>query len=84
RVTTPKLATRAKGAGDVLAALFLGRFLEADDAGAALGQAVSSVFGLIAAAGNAPTSKQARDLPLVAGRAEITDPGTRFLAEPLD
>ena len=84
RVTTSKLATRAKGAGDVLAALFLGRFLEAGDAGAALGQVVSSVFGLIAAAGNAPTSKQARDLPLVTGRAEITDPATRFLAEPLD
>ncbi|MBI3113906.1 MAG: pyridoxal kinase PdxY [Rhodospirillales bacterium] len=84
RVTTPKLATRAKGAGDVLAALFLGRYLEAGDAGAALEQAVSSVFGLIAAMGNTLGGEQARDLPLVASRVEITDPATRFLAEPLD
>lgn len=84
RVTTPKLTTRAKGAGDVLAALFLGRYLEAGDAGAALEQAVSSVFGLIAAMGNTLGGEQARDLPLVASRVEITDPATRFLAEPLD
>ena len=84
RVTTPKLATRAKGTGDVLAALFLGRYLEAGDAGAALGQAVSSVFGLIAAVGNTLGGEQTRDLPMVASRAEITDPATRFLAKPLD
>ncbi|MBI1985289.1 MAG: pyridoxal kinase PdxY [Rhodospirillales bacterium] len=84
RVTTPKLTTRAKGAGDVLAALFLGRYLEAGDAGAALEQAVSSVFGLITAVGNTLGGEQARDLPMVASRVEITDPATRFLAEPLD
>lgn len=84
RVTTPKLTTMAKGAGDVLAALFLGHYLKGGDAGAALGQAVSSVFGLIAATCKFPGGGHSRDLPLVAGRDQITDPGTRFLAEPLD
>ena len=76
RVTTPKLASRAKGAGDVLAALFLAHTLKGGDAGAALDLAVSSVFGLIAAAG-----PEALDLPVVAAAAQITRPGTRFHAE---
>lgn len=84
RVTTPRLATAAKGAGDVLAALFLGRYLATGDAAAALAQAVSSVFGLVAAAGTSRGGGRSRDLPLIAARAEITDPGTRFPAESVD
>lgn len=84
KVTTPRLASRAKGAGDVLAALFVGHTVKGADAGAALELAVSSVFGLIAAAGGSSDGEPARDLPLVAARAEITQPSTRFYAERLD
>jgi len=83
QVTTPRLASRAKGAGDVLAALFVGHTVKGADAGAALGLAVSSVFGLIAAGGSSD-GEPARDLPLVAARAEIDQPSTRFYAERLD
>ena len=45
---TPSLATRVKGAGDVLAALWLGYVLSgANTAAAALGRAVSDVFSLL-------------------------------------
>jgi len=83
RVTTPKLASRAKGAGDVLAALFVGRYLKTGDVATALGLSVSSVFGLIAATGSIPGGGQSRDLALVINGREITQPATRFLAEPV-
>ena len=48
-VTTPKLAFAAKGAGDALAALFIGRYLDCGDVAQALAGEVSSVFGVIKA-----------------------------------
>ena len=84
RVTTPRLDTRAKGAGDLLAALFLGHYLGSGQAGQALARAVSSVYGLIARAGETGGGKPGLDLPLVAGRTEISGPATLFSAEPLD
>ncbi len=78
RVTTPRLASRAKGAGDMLAALFLAHTLDGGDAATALGRSVSTVFGVIAAAG-----AEAMDLPVVAARAEISSPGTRLYAKPV-
>lgn len=76
-VATPRLASAAKGAGDILAALFLGRYLEGGDVPDALSRAVSSVHGIIAAVGD-PT---ALDLPLVAAQGQIVAPGKRFAAQ---
>lgn len=79
QVTTPRLAVPAKGAGDAFAALFLGRYLAGGDVASALADAVSSVFGLIAAA----VRTGADELPLAAARAEIDAPGRRFPARRL-
>ncbi len=80
-MTTPRieLGQRADGAGDVLAALFLGHYLGRRDTAAALAAATSSVFGIIAAsrAGNH------RELPLVAAQSELAAPTRTFEAEAL-
>jgi pyridoxine kinase len=73
-VTTPKLALAAKGAGDALAALFLGRYLDCGDAADALAGAVSSVYAVI----EATAAAGARELLLVASQSEIAAPTRRF------
>ena len=73
-VTTPKLALAAKGAGDALAALFLGRYLDCGDAAEALAGAVSSVFAVI----EATAAAGARELLVVATQNEIAAPTRRF------
>ena len=73
-VTTPRLALAAKGAGDALAALFIGRYLDCGDAAEALAGAVSSVFGVI----EATVASGARELRLVAAQNEIAQPARRF------
>ena len=78
-VVTPRLATPVKGAGDVLAALWLGYILgDANTAVAALGSTVSDVFSLLERAADGllqelplPTYKPAQGAP-------------RFAAMPLD
>jgi pyridoxine kinase len=64
----------AKGAGDVLAALFLGRYLDCGDAADALAGAVSSVYAVI----EATAAAGARELLLVATQNEIAAPTRRF------
>ena len=78
-VTTPRLALRAKGAGDALAALFLGRYLECGDAAAALSGAVSSVYAVV----EATAAADAGELLLVAAQNEIAPPTRRFSARPV-
>ncbi len=73
-VTTPKLTLAAKGAGDVLAALFIGRYLDCGDAAQALAGAVSSVFAVV----EATAAAGARELQLVAAQNEIADPPRQF------
>jgi pyridoxine kinase len=80
-VTTPRieLGRRADGAGDLLAALFLGRYLGDGDIAAALAVAASSVFGVIEAAREGGH----RELPLVAAQSELIAPSRTFEAEAL-
>jgi pyridoxine kinase len=73
-VTTPRLALAAKGAGDTLSALFLGRYLDCGNAADALAGAVSSVFAVI----EATAAAGARELLLVANQDEIAAPTRRF------
>lgn len=76
-VETPVLDTEAFGAGDLFAALFVGRYLARPDVPRALSQAVSATFGIIAASGAAP------DLALVRAQAEIAKPSRSFAARRL-
>jgi pyridoxine kinase len=71
-VRTPEIECRAKGAGDLLAALWLGRYLISGDAVESLSLAVSSVFGLIRAADGGS------ELPLAAAQQEIVMPSQVF------
>ncbi len=80
-VTTPRieLGHRADGAGDLLAALFLGHYLGHRDPAAALEAATSSVFGIIEAA----RIGGHRELPLIAAQSELVAPTRTFDAEAL-
>lgn len=80
-VTTPRieLGRRPDGAGDLLAALFLGHYLGARDTGAALAAATSSVYGLIEAA----RIENSPELPLIAAQSELVAPSRTFEAEAL-
>lgn len=64
----PRLPHAASGAGDVLAALFLGRLALGETSDAAALKALRSVYALIAAAGDA------KDLPLVAHHEWLAAP----------
>ena len=77
RVTTPYLNTPAKGAGDLFAALFLGRYLMARSVPEALALAVASVFAVMRATADAG----APEMCLVAAQDAIVDPPERFPVE---
>ena len=74
-VTTPRLEAPMHGAGDLFAALFLGRYLLGRDLQNALSVAVSSAFGVCHATGGAP------DLALIEAQDEIVTPSRMFAAE---
>ena len=72
-VETPHLEAAGNGAGDMLAALLLGRLLQGSALADALAGAVSSTFGLIEA--GAPGEPA-----LVGAQERIVDPPGRFAA----
>ena len=80
QVATPKLALRAKGAGDMFTALFLGYFLRSGDAADALGRAASSAFAVI----EATVAADARELALIQAQDRMAEPTRRFTAECLE
>lgn len=67
--TTPRLERKAKGAGDLLAALFLSWQLSGAGWAAALGKATASVFGILKA-----TEPDALDMALIAAQEELVAP----------
>ncbi|MGE0746327.1 MAG: pyridoxal kinase PdxY [Rhodospirillales bacterium] len=69
---TPEIALpgRPDGAGDLFAALFLGRWLASRDAGAALAAATASVYGILART----AASGSRELEIVAAQEEIVAP----------
>jgi pyridoxine kinase len=75
-VTTPHLGAGARidGAGDLLAALWLARYLETRDPGAALSLAVSSTFAVI----EASVARGTRELALVDAQSQFVAPSRRF------
>lgn len=64
------LPGRPDGAGDLFAALFLGRWLASRDAGAALAAATASVYGILART----AATGSRELEIVAAQEEIVAP----------
>ena len=71
-VRTPKLATPANGAGDLAAALFFFHYLRSGSIAEALGNAISSVFGVLRATRGAP------EILLVEAQQELVAPSERF------
>lgn len=67
--TTPRLERKAKGAGDLLAALFLSWQLSGAGWADALGNATASVFGILEA-----TEPDALDMALIAAQGELAAP----------
>jgi len=76
-VATPRLPLSVNGAGDAVAALFLGHFLRTGEAGLALGATASSIFAILEATQRAGM----RELQLVAAQDELVAPRRRFAAE---
>ena len=79
RVITPRLAHAARGAGDLLAALFLGHRLDERPVADALARAVASVFAVI----EATVAAGADELRLVEAQQVLIDPPVVFAAERL-
>ena len=79
RLCTPLLPCdpRPNGAGDLLAALFLGHYLRARDAGHALEAAAAATFAVL----DATRTAGARELRLIAAQDEIVAPRRQFAAE---
>ena len=78
-VETPRLALTVNGAGDALAALFLGRYLETGTLPRALELATASIFAVLEATHRAG----AREIQLVAAQAALVDPPRRFPVQTL-
>jgi pyridoxine kinase len=68
-VHTPRLPVAAKGAGDILAAVFLARLLDQAPPADALAHAVAATYAVIAA-----TPQDSRELSLIAAQASLADP----------
>lgn len=79
RIVTPRLDAPANGAGDLLAALFLGHLLLGRDMVTALARAVSSVHVVIAAS----AGEGSRDLALIANADALVAPPRLFRPERL-
>ena len=76
RVRTPRLPIAVNGAGDMVAAIFLFHMLRSGDAAQALGEAASSVFGVIERTHQAGS----RELLVVEAQGEIVAPTRHFVA----
>jgi pyridoxine kinase len=79
RVTTPRLDGIFQGAGDLTAAVFLARLLQAGDPADAAAWTASVVFGVL----DATRRSGRRELQLVTAQDELVRPTHRFDAVPL-
>jgi pyridoxine kinase len=79
RVRTPRLDVNVNGAGDAIAALFLGKFLQTGSAEAALQHASSAVFGLL----QRTAMEGSREILIVAAQDEFLSPSHLFPVERL-
>ena len=80
RVATPRLPISPNGAGDAIAALFLGYRLQSGSVPQALGAAAGSIFEILQTTLDAGEE----ELQLVAAQDRLVEPRRRFIAESLD
>lgn len=76
-VTTPRLPLAARGAGDLLVALFLARWLDLGDVADALARAVASTFAVVE---KTAAELAGRELLLVAAQDALLEPSQAFPA----
>ncbi len=79
RVTTPRLPLQPNGAGDAVAALFLGFYLKNGSVPQALGAAASAIFEVL----ETTLERGEQELQLVAAQDRLESPRRRFTAESL-
>lgn len=81
-VTTPRLETEARpdGAGDLFAAVFLGKFLEWRDFSHALAHAASATFAVLEASAQAATD----EMRLISAQNDLLAPKRRFQCKEID
>jgi pyridoxine kinase len=79
KVATPRLEMRPNGAGDAVAALFLGFYLKTGSLPAALGQAASAIFEVL----RTTLESGAAELQLVAAQDRLAAPRQVFTAQAL-
>jgi pyridoxine kinase len=79
RVASPRLPITPNGAGDAVAALFLGFYLKTGSVPEALGKAASAIFEILRTTLEAGET----ELQLVAAQDRLEAPGRRFTATPL-
>ncbi len=79
RVTTPRLPLQPNGAGDAVAALFLGFYLKNGSVPQALGAAASAIFEVL----ETTLERGEQELQLVAAQDRLEGPRRRFTAESL-
>ena len=77
RIRTPRLAVPANGAGDLIAALFLARYLTNRSVPEALSLAAAAVFGVL----SAQQRTGMRELPLVLAQDQLVEPDRSFAVE---
>jgi pyridoxine kinase len=77
RVRTPRLSLSVNGAGDAIAALFFVHYARTGSAASALGEAASSIYGLMKRTEEAGS----REILTVAAQEEFGAPTRRFEAE---
>jgi pyridoxine kinase len=78
-VETPRLPLAVNGAGDAVAALFLGHFLKTGSLPAALERATAAIFAVL----EATEAAGAREIQLVAAQAALVDPPRIFPVQTL-
>jgi pyridoxine kinase len=78
-VRTPRLATPADGAGDLIAALFFFHYLRAGSLAEALGKATSSVFSILRRTRDAG----AAEIALIGAQDELATPSQNFAPLPI-
>lgn len=78
-VRTPRLSLAVNGAGDAISALFFLHWLRDHNAGHALAQAVSSIFGVL----KRTEDEGSREILLIPAQDELVHPTHKFKAEPL-
>ena len=77
-VRTPRLSLSVNGAGDAISALFFLHWLRDHNAGHALAQAVSSIFGVL----KRTEDEGSREILLIPAQDELVHPSHKFKPEP--